>query len=114
VHSGLWGVLASNHSSVTIDTREEGGRQPITVDLKGLDEDGMRRWWKACQKTYWSLLNTTCSQMAVDALRAGGGDRYVGGSWVRHYFTSHSVVWRPSVVLDYAQAVRASVQNQRA
>ncbi len=102
----LWGVTASNHASVGQDTREEGGRPPVTVDVTGLDEAGILTWWRDQGKTSWSLLNTNCSQIAIDALRAGGGDDYIPGNALSRFYQTHSVVWRPLLVLDYARAVR--------
>ena len=113
VRSGLWGVAASNHRSVPFDIGKEDHHTPHLVILRGLNEAKIRKWWAEVRKkkTYWSLTNTNCSQMAVDALRAGGADKYLGGGSLAHYYNGHALIWSPKEVLRYAARVKRGLQG---
>ena len=93
------------------DVEGEGGRQPITTAIDGLDEAAMIKWWNAefPAKT-WSLLNISCAQVAIDALRAGGADQFVKGfkGWLKSWQATY---WKPSEVHAYAQYVLAGTRK---
>lgn len=94
------------------DVHEEG-TQPLDslrvgTEQKTLDETAMKAWWARFLQNppQWSLYDTNCSQLVIEALRAGGSDRYLGGATLGvPPWRSWSVVWRPWQIPAYIAAV---------
>ena len=87
---------------------------PLTVGTakKTLDEDAIKAWWIKFKASppKWVLTNTNCAQLVVEALRAGGADRYLGeGTLGLPPWESWSTVWRPWSIPDYVAAINAGL-----
>jgi hypothetical protein len=79
---------------------------PLSVGSpsKTLDETAIKAWWKAFKSSppKWVLTSTNCAQLVVEALRAGGAEKYLvadqstaGKLLGLPPWESWSVVWRP-------------------
>jgi hypothetical protein len=93
------------------DKKSEGGREPRVVLLFSLDELKIRSWWAqfglrwgghllAGPLPSWNTLNRNCATVVALALTVGGGEQYSG------WFAAHSIVWTPTKVLGYAEAIQ--------
>ena len=62
------------------DTSEEGHPPDWTVQIHGLDEGAMRRFWEGflLMRHDWQLHNLNCAKAVVLALKAGGADDRIG------------------------------------
>jgi hypothetical protein len=67
------------------DVASEGG-QPNVVQLTGLDQAAVKNWFDTTPVSDFNLYTHNCSNIAADALRAGG------------YFMSHPAVQNPASV----------------
>ena len=90
------------------DKAGEGGREPYKINLEGLDEPAIIKWWDEFSLQNWSLLNINCAQVAVDALRAGGASRFTGGleGWLSSWQATY---WKPMEVYRFAMAVQSGM-----
>jgi hypothetical protein len=86
----------------------------VGTSSKTLDETAIKAWWKDFSSTppKWVLTSTNCAQLVVEALRAGGADRYlaadqsaVGKLLGLPPWESWSVVWRPWNVDSYVASI---------
>ena len=78
------------------------------IQVNGLDEGAIENWWNSFKNSnQYSTLGQNCSTTAADALNAGGGLPYaiLGGYGVP------PLVWSPSDVLDYANAINSGLNT---
>ena len=77
---------------------------PLT--LEGLNEEAIIKWWADFKAAghRWELYDQSCAQTVADALRAGGGDKFVHG--VSGWWRSWNVVWSPHDVLLFALEIQ--------
>lgn len=110
--SVVWGVDGEPFT-FDKDMEGEGHRKPISTVLSGLDEAKMIKWWnEVFEQDQWSLLNQSCAQIAVDALREGGADRFINtvSGWLASWQATY---WKPMEVHVYAQHVLSGMHGQR-
>jgi len=66
---------ATIKNGLALDVDVELGRQPLQVDLDGLDERKILEWWKQYKKNpQFAMIGRNCSSTATDALAAGGAE----------------------------------------
>ena len=100
------------------DVAAEGQRPDHEVQINGLDESAIKDWWQGFGLTRdgvfyqgplqpWETLAQNCSTVAARGLSAGGGDKFAPRrkSW--------NIVWIPSDVLQYAQAIQRGIKAGR-
>ena len=59
------------------DKEDEKHDPDIVIDIKGLDEEAIQKWWdKFKDNNYWKTFSQNCSTTIAEGLEAGGGDKY--------------------------------------
>lgn len=98
-------VEASTVPNLTTDIMNEGRRPDRSINISGLDEAAIRRWWDAFKrnrKNKYTFLGQNCSATAAGAIDAGGGAAAANNStWGR----PNPPVWSPGAVADYADRI---------
>jgi hypothetical protein len=99
------------------DVRDEGMRPDWTIRIDGLDEEGIKGWWKGYNpqahdmygppSAPWSTITSNCSKIVAMALDEGGGQAYAP------FLKSRNVIWTPNDVRAYALAVQAGLAGRR-
>jgi len=99
------------------DVRDEGMRPDWTIRIEGLDEEGIKGWWKSFNpqahdmygppSAPWSTITSNCSKIIAMALDEGGGRQYAP------FLHARNVIWTPNDVRVYALAVQAGLQARR-
>jgi hypothetical protein len=93
------------------DQADEGQYPDAVIEIDGLDETAMKRFWSDWQRDpNWCTLGRNCSTMAADALAAGGADEAVV---FVDWFDSWNIVWTPENVESYAKAIRSGLSARR-
>ena len=90
--------------SLDEDIANEERSYDDSIDIGGLDEDAMQRWWDNF-KTRWWLLGQNCCKTVIDGLRAGGSDSRLDGFQLKFKFGT-IVIWTPPEVKKYCLHVR--------
>jgi len=99
------------------DVQGEGRKPDCNIDLTGLDERSILRWWQSFglmngnQELQgplppYNILGQNCSTVVAKALKIGGGERYAG------WYSSVSIVWRPKTVLDFATSIKRGLARK--
>jgi len=92
---------------------EDGPPRPPdhTLHLNGMDEPRILQWWTTFGKPgiVWTTLGQNCSTTVGRALMVGGGDDYAEG--IIGWWHSWNMVWTPSDVLLYAQAIERGLRS---
>jgi RHS repeat-associated protein len=98
-------VAATTMQSLSDDIRNEGRQPDRNINVDGLDEAAIRRWWddfKRNKKNKYAFLGQNCSATVAEGLDAGGGATAAGkNTWGRPI----PPVWSPSAVKDYADRI---------
>ncbi|MBI1869706.1 MAG: RHS repeat-associated core domain-containing protein, partial [Chlamydiae bacterium] len=90
------------------DVRFEGQMPDFEVQITGLDEEKIEKWWKKFKKdNQWKTRGQNCSTTVADGLKAGGADKYA--SW----WKSHNWLWTPNDVKDFADAIVNDLKEER-
>jgi hypothetical protein len=107
------------NKSFASDVADEGDRNPdFSIQINGLDEQAILDWWSSFGLVRggdllfgplppYNLAKQNCSTVVARALKIAGGDRYTG------WYDSHSVIWRPQTVLDYALSIQRGLARRR-
>jgi hypothetical protein len=117
---GVFNTSPHRQRTLRMDIEAEANRQPENTIISGLDEKAILDWWSGFglqrdgkslhgPMLPYDLAKQNCSTVAAMALRAGGGDEYAGGWWVRN-----NLVWTPRDVGRYAQAINAGLRTKTA
>ena len=96
----LYWAPANAKQSYKDDRRMEGRDADHVIEIHGLDEKAILRWWKTFKlNNSWTTLEQNCSTTVAEALRQGGAKT---GIW----WSDWAIVWTPGNVKDYAEDVR--------
>jgi hypothetical protein len=106
------------NKSFASDVEDEGAGPDFTVTLNGLDEKAVLDWWGSFGLVRngellqgplprYNLAQQNCSTVVAVGLKVAGGDSYA--SW----YASHSVIWRPQTVLDYARSIQKGLTSKK-
>lgn len=91
------------------DVEWEGQNPDVTVQIDGLDEAAIQKWWDAFKNNnQWKTLTNNCSTVSANALAVGGADQYSA----KDGRFSKPIVWSPKDVFDYVNSInRGMVKN---
>ncbi|MBL0869973.1 MAG: hypothetical protein IBJ18_05280 [Phycisphaerales bacterium] len=109
--TGVFNTSPYRIRTLQMDIEAEAKRSPENTVISGLNEKAILDWWcgfglqcggQSAQGPMlpYDLAKQNCSTVAAMALRAGGGDAYAGGWWVKN-----NLVWTPRDVGRYARAI---------
>ncbi|HOH62334.1 MAG TPA: RHS repeat-associated core domain-containing protein, partial [Bacilli bacterium] len=91
------------------DEEEEKHSPDFVIDIQGLDEDAILKWWNDFKtNNYWKTFSQNCSTTIADGLAAGGGDKYSS------FMASWNIIWKPNDVEDYAKSIKAGLDLKKA
>jgi len=87
------------------------GSPDLSIYVSGLDEVAIRKWWENFRRKHrtWNFTGQNCAATVAEGMGAGGA---MGMAWLGGYFPGN-LVWTPSNVKDYANAVVAGVDGRR-
>jgi hypothetical protein len=109
---------AREHLTLEEDIRLEHGAPievlPIGTPNKTLDEGKIKDWWLGVLKSppRWTLYDTNCAQIVIDAMRVGGSEDYLPkGPW--GFYVGKATVWRPWIIPDYVRRVNEGLAAAR-
>jgi hypothetical protein len=99
------------------DVRDEGCGPDSSITIDGLDEGAITGWWSSFGLVRggqllqgplppYNLRTQNCSTVVARGLKLAGGDQYA--SW----YASHSIIWRPQTVLDYASSIQRELARR--
>lgn len=93
------------------DIDAEGRSPDLSVYMSGLDEVAIKKWWENFRRKHrtWNFTGQNCAATVAEGMGAGGA---MGMAWLGGYFPGN-LVWTPSNVKDYANAVVAGVDGRR-
>lgn len=85
------------------DLNGEGGREPWSKNVTGLNEANMKDWWQAFSsntENKWATFSQNCSTVAAMALEKGGATTAWYDLW-----NGWNMIWTPEDVKRYAEAI---------
>ncbi|OQB99589.1 MAG: hypothetical protein BWX78_01691 [Firmicutes bacterium ADurb.Bin099] len=90
------------------DKEDEKHDPDIVIDIKGLDEEAIQKWWdKFKDNNYWKTFSQNCSTTIAEGLKAGGGDKYAS------FMSSWNIIWKPNDVEDYAKSIKTGLDTKK-
>jgi len=103
----VYSAPANDPQTFADDVTLEGQQPDKNIVITSLNEAKIKTWWIAFKPTHlWKTLSQNCSTTVADGLKAGdASSSHSIWGFVRLQWSSHDIVWTPSKVEAYANAI---------